>query len=454
MPVELLKADSINFKSGQVIKPIYQFQRQPPLEGLASYPVNATGGSMFSFQLIPNVINLSKSRLSFTLNVPAQGATNYSWLNVNGLKFFQRIFAKPQEGSPVVDVNYLDRYMDAISRKVHKFADVATYDSPIPYAANPNGTMFEGLIPNATSTALVRLDNTNSVKVTESKYVMSSVTADTALKLDVSIPLSAFKDTLFAVDHDLYWKGSNFTIEFTLNALGAYCWMGTSATNPSTGAAALAVTAGASITNVRMDVAIQQNPDISKGIKETCLSAQGLTLKVPYVYNTQQSNAAGGNNLQAFWNEGQGSHVKKVYWAAYPTTPATPNLIYDKSNLAGVKISDFQTQINGMSVQQQPYIPANGDDFKFIRERLIGSDILSLNEYLYNWCWVDDFTYDKVKYEDRWNDVPKDNFIEGIPLKDKVQYNIISTSGTALTNYLCTVFLKELRISGENITIV
>ena len=140
-----------------------------------------------------------------------------------------------------------------------------------------------------------------------------------------------------------------------------------------------------------MLVAIERDPVICKEVMNRSMSSKSLVFNIGYLFAWNQSLAVGGNNLNANYNSGQGSHLQKIYWAPYPTTPATLNLIYDKNNIANAKIPQFQSFINGIAVQQSPFVPQNGDDFKYMREKLRGSDILSFNEYLYNWVWVEDF---------------------------------------------------------------
>lgn len=453
----LLKSDSLNFKVGTVIHPTYQYTKQYPQESLGTYSVQATQGPTTTFQLIPNVMNLSKCFLVFTLQVPAQGGGNYTWMNVNGLKQISRITVQPQGGPILMDVNDVDHYLDIIARKTITFPEVQASDAAVPYtvAGTPNGTIFEGLNPNvaAAGAFATRLDNTSANRAQESQYMLATAAANSVMLVDFKISFSKFVDTVLAVDHDLYWKGENLTVTFYWNNLSDYVWLGTSGTNPTTGAAA--AVGPASINNPYMLVAIQKNPEITKSIMEKCTSSDGLTIKIPFTYQFNNTIPAGGNNLQVYYNSGQGSHVKKIWWCPYPTTPATPNLVYDKSDLASAKITQFQTQINGINIQQFPFIPTAGDDFLFLRESLRHSDILSLNEHLYNWSWCEDFTEWKTsKIKELWPEVPDDNLIDGLPLIGNVQYNIISTSVANLNNYLFTVFLREVRISGANITLI
>ncbi len=203
-----------------------------------------------------------------------------------------------------------------------------------------------------------------------------------------------------------------------------------------------------------MLVVIEQNPTICKEIMEKCASDSGLNFKVDYPFEWNQSISSGGNNINTFYNSGQRSHIKKIYWSTYPTG-ATYNLIYDKSDLAAAKITQFQTFINGIAVQQFSFVPLNGDDYLYMREKLRESNILSFNEYLYNWCWVEDFLGDDKEFiKTLYPDLPEENLIDDLPLVGQVTYQVISISATNLTNYFFTIFQRQVRINKAGISIM
>jgi hypothetical protein len=449
-----LLADSINYKQASVIKGQYQYFKSYPIEGLNNYPLTNNQGGTSTFNIVPNVINLAKSKLCGMISLPAQGAGNYSYLNINGFKAVQRITVQAQGGPILLETNDIDRYLDITMRKSFSFDDVQGWDAAITATGAPT-TFFEGLAPSNFPTAInARLDNSSIAKMgMESLYVMQGAT-NAVTNWNFKIGFDKFVDTVLAVDHDLYWN-SNLTVTIYWNNLARYCWLSTSATNPSTGAAALAVEAGAAISGPYIMLAIQRNELIKREIMEKCMSQNGLSIKIPYIYSQVLSIDAGGNNLQAYYNSGQGSHIKKIWWTCYQRTPATPNLVYDKDNRAFAKISQYQSQLNGVNIQQNPIVPTSGDGYLIERDTLRGSSILSFNEFLYNWSYCENFCEDNYQFlRTLFPEVPEENLIDGLPLLGgQVQYNIISTSVINVTNVLFTVFLRNLRISGEIISL-
>ena len=261
-----------------------------------------------------------------------------------------------------------------------------------------------------------------------------------------------FTDTFLALNHDIYCGGNNLIITVYWNPLASYVWLETNATNPATGATALTTT-GSQIQTPFMYVALGQNPDINRSLVEKSTSPSGFKLTVPYVYMWQQSIAAGGNNITAQYTSGLGQRLKRIWWSIYPQSPATPNLSYDKNNLAGsTKITQFQTFINSIPVQQQSFVPQVGDDFLYQKDKLKSTAIQSYNEHLYNFVWCEDFTAESCfkLYKELFSEVPKDNFIDGFPLTltTLMNYNIQSTFSANLNNYLFSVCERELHIAG------
>ena len=453
-----LIADSINYKNANVIHGDYQWTKLYPIEGLTNYPLASTQGATTTFQLSPNVFNLSKVKLCGTLALPAQGANNYSFTNVKGFKLINRITVQPQAGtSPyLMDFIDLDRYLDIVSRKEFSFSDVQTWDPAQTYAnARTGTTFFEGLIPsNFPAATGVRLDNSAMIKPGQESQWVCAGGVNSATYLDFKFGFDKFVDTILAIDHDLFWN-SNLTVTIYWNTLNRYTWMLTSATNPTTGAAFLPVTAGAAIQNPYVMLPIQNNKIIKKDIMERCLSQGGLTIKLPFIYQQSASINAGGNNIQVYYHSGQGNYLQKIYWTAYPQTPATPNLTYDKNNLALAKITQYYTQLNGENIQQNIIVPTSADEFLMKRNLLRGSDTLCFNEFLYNWSHEENFCEENYRFlKDIFPEVPEDNLVDGIPMLNQIQYNIVFNSAVNLTNVMFSVFLRTLRISGENITFV
>ena len=455
----ILTNPSINFKEGSVMHPTYQFNRMTAYEGLNTYSLNSTSSQQSTFQITPSVYNLSKSFLEYTVFVPAQGAGNSVWMNTNGNKSISRITVSVQSGAVLLDLPNFDRYLDTISRKTMALDDLLTRDIPTDYsAANGyagNGTCFESLVPSNSATFYVRLDNSAVNRLSEAQYVNSGA-ANTAYYYDVKLSFKDLIDTFLVVDHDLWFGGNVFNIVIYWNPTAGWIWQGTSTTNPATGATALSVT-GANIQNLQLYLAVEQNQDICGHIQAKTKTESGLTLKIPYPYQFPQSLSTGANNPQIQYNSSNGLFLKRLYWTVYQLTLATPNLTYDKNNLASnTKITAFQSFVNSKAIQQNQFVPQNCDDFLFLRDKLRKTAIQSWNEYLYNWIWLEDFTDGKAYNlcKELYPKIPIENCVDEFPMLGSMQYSINATSSSNLLNYVFAIFIRKLKIQGPLTTLI
>ena len=191
---------------------------------------------------------------------------------------------------------------------------------------------------------------------------------NTAFYLNVKFKLNKFVDTVLVMNHNTYYAGNNLTITITFAPLGKYCWSGTSAANPSTGA--VASTVNATINFPGLLLAVEQNQAISRDIIDRCNSQTGMTYRIPFVRGNKQPIPLGTNSVTAQYTSSMGKYLQKVWLGAYATTPATVNLTFDKSNIGNAKLSLIQSKVDDIPLQQQGVSPANGEDFLFRRDEL------------------------------------------------------------------------------------
>lgn len=99
-------------------------------------------------------------------------------------------------------------------------------------------------------------------------------------------------------------------------------------------------------------------------------------------------------------------------------------------------------------------MPYNGDDWIAMRDKLKKSNILSFNEYLYDWCFLEDFT-DQNTYKTKlvYPNISESDLIDGFPLflQPTMQYNINALSRVNVIVYIFTVFIKEVKIFARNV---
>ena len=172
-----------------------------------------------------------------------------------------------------------------------------------------------------------------------------------AFYLDVKFKLDKFIDTVLAMNHNSYYAGNNLTITITFAPLSRYCWSGTSNANPNTGAVASAV--NATITAPYLLLAVKKNEAIVRDIVACCNSQADMTYRIPFVRFSKQPILQGVNSVTAQWTSLMGKYLQKVCLGVYATNPATPNLVFNKSNLADAKLTLIQSKVNDIPIQQQ-----------------------------------------------------------------------------------------------------
>ena len=452
-----LLANSIDYHSAHVLHSQYQYTRVYPQEGLGQYTVTNGAGPVMTFVIAPKVMNLAESNLLYTISLPTQGAAAATWMNVNGMKHFTNVTVQAANSDYLMLIPNIDAYLDVIARRSFAFDDVQTWDQAASYAAATplgNQTFYEGLIPsNFINANDVCIDGTPSVKTgQESVYALGSG-LNTAFYLDVKFKLDKFVDTILAMNHNTYYAGNNLTITITFAPLSSYCWSGTANANPNTGA--VASTVNATITAPYLLLAVEQNQAIVKDIVDRCSSQTGMTYRIPFVRMAKQPIPQGVNSITAQYTSSMGKYLQKVWFGAYATNPATPNLVFDKSNLANAKLTLIQSKIDDIPIQQLAINPGIGEDYLYRRDEIRGSDILSFNEFLYNYAWCDNFTEKHDQFlKTLFPDIPSENLIDGIPMsKDQFKYSVDFTSAAALTYYIFSVWLREVTITGSLITI-
>jgi hypothetical protein len=262
-------------------------------------------------------------------------------------------------------------------------------------------------------------------------------------------PLSGLKDTVFAVNKDLWFPTDTF-LRMTLGVGNLMAFQSTSATNPTTGAAA--ISGNITIQNVSLYLAVEQNPDIANNIKETVLSS-GLKLLIPYTTGVATNTTSTTGNIQIQLPQ-NGGKLKKVMHTVWNGTPSG-NTALDCANYNGSKISSFTTYMNSNQLQSYTVsclAPVNGviglDDWR--ENSKFCKDSVVQNRFVYglNWFNIDNFCEQII-------DNDEDNFVdEGLPMNVPQIWSMQATcANTNLTHYTFATFGRQIIIDRNGVTI-
>ncbi len=244
----------------------------------------------------------------------------------------------------------------------------------------------------------------SDLNYTEPQYVMrSSVNADNGMIINVDMPLELYKNTVFSMDHDLYfgntltlrivWEGSNRI--YYRNSTNAVA--GDAVGNPDANTP-VAATLPVAITNLSLYLAIQTNPSIISSVVSQVQAGKSMIL--PWV-NSYMNNLLGTTqSVQIKLTRNDGKRLCKVYHSVFNNT-TTANLAYDINNLGNAagaltglaaKVTQYYTLLNRLRQQEFNVDTTQLDDWKLNKDYLKGSVIQSANIYEYNWFHIDDYT--------------------------------------------------------------
>lgn len=382
--------------------------------------VSSTGPS--EVLISPSVLNFAQSRLHFTLTVPTL-STKYHFVHGNLLRTISRITVYDSSSNAILcDVSNFDNYssvMSPLCTKLDEFlnknsditeslkgtvADASVYPledisrfkhldvDTNEASGNPLGTYTGG-------TGDTTLRNMNTINPLFSQRVFYKNTTSGTSVLDVTIPLKAFKNTILSVDKQLYFPG-NVVVQIFWAPNDSYVFGATAATSPVAGAASLS--SPVNITNIRLDLAVEQNLNIISQVINT-VKTEGLTFNIPYpsvvrtnitsqsIHNySLQLTRAYGNKILAI--------INAPFNAGFSNSDFTgANTLSTCSDHSVGSITQYNTFLNNVAIKSPAgFTIAQGQDYFGNRVYLKDSVIQSLPEYrLQNYCLIDSFFGEK-----------------------------------------------------------
>jgi hypothetical protein len=257
--------------------------------------------------------------------------------------------------------------------------------------------------------------------------------------------------------------------------------MSTSNANPSSGTARqpnptkTAYTGAATISNITLMLAQENNLERKNEVINMCRSPGGMKLMIPYTQAFKISNSGSTQTITLQLNNGFGHTLMKIYHAPFHNSEVL-DVAYDNSNNGTLvdgsanlennqKTLQYYTQLNN-NREQDLTLDTTGTvgiftDYMYQKEQLKGSIIDNLNVFQYNWVHVSDYS----KYgPTRIQEGDTDNLISGIPLTPQsitwafygVKMNTATTdiitgnaSGGAYQHYNFCVFSRQMVLDGN-----
>ena len=422
--------------------------------GSTSFVIPPSSTQETIFEIPVKALYLSDSFISGSLLPIAAGAGNVNW-NSAGQFFVSEIHLQTRGGIPLCDLYYLDRYR-GLSR---------SWNVPLDKFMTSSESRFRpSRGAGAATTATSRPDGTaNDVPYTESLYLEGGTANAATPTPRFTIPLGDLNDTIFALRKALLLP-EILVLRVIWGPLNRFSWFSTSAADCTAGVTVPVTTGnGWQVQNLVLNLAIETDPVIVKELMELQMRPGGYQMAFPHVYcNTQNPTGASTTfSITAKATPDMGFLLKRIVYGIFNNTDSL-NTCQDHSNVAGAKISSYNTQLDSVPMQQYLVQCGSGtttfDDWK-LNERLCkGTAIQSTNVYQYNWFHCDDFSDLSVERLKELG-VPKESVVSGIPIlnpsgSERIWTITATCANAQYKHYVFFVTYKTMVITPSAVMVV
>lgn len=377
--------------------------------GIALSTASSVGPS--EFVLPPTVFCPAKSRLNFQLDITAPTASNYNWLDANLLSTISRVVLYDTNTNAVwLDCSNFEKYAALTVPAGTSYDDFKTKSTSwqtTTYAQSLTDTASQAqLFPVEDihkSNSLVNVTPLNTVAAGTTafnsfegrKYVIPGTVSVKSI-IDVSLPFSAFKFTALALNKQIY-NPSNLVLQIYWNSVDNFAWQNTSATSPA--AATLASAAGATINNLSVQLACEQNLTLISKIQQQVMSS-GISIPIGYPTTTRQSIASSSaHSYQLNLTKGYGQRILALISAPFSVGSTSKNAV--NSHIRGT-LTTYNTFMNNIATKYpNGYDCRLGQDFYFgNREYIEKSTIQNSGDYaIGDWVHIDSYFGEKPLHE-------------------------------------------------------
>lgn len=407
MEKEIILASELQYNNVEQLSPSYQYLQVTAAESLQNF--NAIAGQTVTFLLTGNnVFNLAKSYIEFVINVPAQNAGLYTWMNAVPGACFRALSFGPNGSSSVLYIDQMHHYSKMVSALVLSKDEADTNDnanllftSENAPGQNKTNLGFDGAANNSQLKNCVRINDASA----------------TATNYQVRLPLKLLAPhTVLALDKDLC-LGVGSQLQLILEDVTRVFWNSADLQDPSNGAATVSSVNPNFITynSFYLQLAVEQNEMINQKVKAMAMS--GYSLDIPHVHKVFQQSISGAtqNILSPVINSSYGKKLVRILTAAF--TDGANNTYLDNSNQLTATVTNAKTQNRVSSIQtlfnnrvrQQRYLlcsPAAQkntgtfnaeafggiDDYNINKGYLQGSSIVNSGVLGQSWLYSDDFS--------------------------------------------------------------
>jgi hypothetical protein len=417
----------------------------------------SSAGSVGPVEVIlpSSCMNFGRSRLNFTLNIESNSTSNtYNWVNSNALTTISRLVLYDSATNAMLcDVNNFAQYASLTTPSGTSFSEFATKSVPmnsasLPSASTPNG-FYEDIHkcndltnPILSGTALIAglagATGPNSYFSRQQCMPSALTGTNSSVYVDYSIPFSAIKHTIFALDRNVY-SPSSLILQLFFSSTDTFCWKNTSGTNPATTPSSVD---GATITNLCVQLAQEANLAIVNQVINKVMSGGGIS--IPIGYPTVSRQAISNSTNPSYQLQLSSAYGKRIL--ALITAPFTTGAINTNCEHRRGVITNYNTFLQGVPLKYTAgynCLTANEDWYFGNREFFKDSAVQTVGEYIWaEWSHVDAF----IPNDSLWKlDQTK---IDGLDVSTQSSTWSISVTQSDTTSYnWITVILGQKVVS-------
>jgi hypothetical protein len=374
------------------------------------------------FILPPAVMNLSKSRLEFSLQLGGVASKN-TCLNANLNTIINRIVCYSSSTNAVIcdvsNFNLFTSMLNGPSTHIDKFLTKATYATSAGVTdslpVTPDRTMaLEDISKCNTDTAangkMSTLSYTSGVnaaayvpsltnrfssrKINYVNSTKSGTAANNNLGIEISLPLESLSHTIFSVNRNLYFP-ENIIAQIYFNNSDNFSFVATGTGDVTYDG--LASVASASISNLNILLAQEQNLAIVSQTIDRVMKGPGISLPFTYPTITRQVIDSSSPSYQLQLTKAYGQRILGICTSVFGQVGYLTNAHGRIPDKDGSTLNQYNTFINSVPLKYAAGIDCTKSEDYLLNKPYFDKSVIQVPyEYIYSeWFHFDSFVGEK-----------------------------------------------------------
>ena len=433
----------------------YKYLRVVPIGSGGQNPIlSLTSTTQTQFELPNNVLNLSKSKLCFDVNIVANAAGICNNIHGNALSLIDRITLTSRSGVILADIANCHIFGNMVSAVNTKLSDLISR-TPINTATMTMGGHATPATALALSqltpvTDIIRCNGTANYQVggaglvaftpNTEPVVFYTAAAAAANSLTYQIELSAFKDTLMELNKNIYF-GDNLVLTINWNSANKFSFV-TTTTETVVGAGP--ATLIPQLSNLYIYTACETDPTIISQLVSSVTNGE-FSLIIPFVYSQKYASAgSSGASMQQRMNSTYGSTLLRTYFSIFVNGEVDLNA-YTHTD---ANITSYNTMMDGLRLQDYTLTVADGTMWLSNEQNFKNSAMQSIRQYKNNFVHIDNWCGSSPCNTD-------DSVLNGLSLDSDRTWSVQTvTVNASYKYYLFFTTQKKLVISKGSLTLI